>query len=155
EERCYGKAEGIPFRVATSVVEAHGEIWASGSAAVAHGNGSAFRSYDVPTNMSADLDGISALATASDGSLLVGFTQMGRGFGLQRLMQGAWQPLPMRGASAEQLGVMSLMFDRQKSLWIGTADQGLYRIRNGVVDHYGSADGLSSDMVRAVFEDRE
>jgi signal transduction histidine kinase/ligand-binding sensor domain-containing protein len=154
-ERCYGKADGIPFRVATALLEAHGEIWASGSAAIAHGAGSTFHAYDVPTKLSPDLDGIEALAMAPDGSLLAGFTQSGRGFGLQRFAEGAWQPLPMHGASSEQLTVMALLFDRQGSLWIGTADRGLYRLRDGAVDHYDSADGLSSDTVRALFEDRE
>ena len=45
--------------------------------------------------------------------------------------------------------------DRNHSLWVGTQSQGLYRIHDGVADHYGSANGLSGDTVRAIYEDKE
>jgi ligand-binding sensor domain-containing protein len=40
-------------------------------------------------------------------------------------------------------------------LWVGTAKRGVYRIYNGRTDHYGSADGLSSDAIAGFFQDRE
>ena len=45
--------------------------------------------------------------------------------------------------------------DRQGSLWVGTFNQGLYRIHGTDVDHFGSANGLSSDAVNHLFEDQE
>src|SRR5580704_11790153 len=41
------------------------------------------------------------------------------------------------------------------ALWVGTESHGLYRIHDGVADHYGKADGLSGDSVGAIFEDKE
>ena len=38
---------------------------------------------------------------------------------------------------------------------MGTIGNGLFRIRGKVVEHYGRADGLSSDSVNSLFEDRE
>ena len=48
-----------------------------------------------------------------------------------------------------------MAFDHQGSLWVGTLDKGLFRIRGNVVEHYGRADGLSGDSIFAFFEDRE
>jgi signal transduction histidine kinase/ligand-binding sensor domain-containing protein len=52
------------------------------------------------------------------------------------------------------LAVSSLHLDEKGSLWVGTANQGLYRIHGELVDHLGT-DGLSGDYVEAVLEDRE
>jgi signal transduction histidine kinase/streptogramin lyase len=57
--------------------------------------------------------------------------------------------------NGETLEVIALLNDRQKSLWVGTGNQGIYRIHDGDVDHYRSTDGLSSDLVGGFFEDRE
>ena len=38
---------------------------------------------------------------------------------------------------------------------MGTLGNGLFRIRGDVVEHYGRAEGLSSDFVNDLFEDRE
>ena len=45
--------------------------------------------------------------------------------------------------------------DRAGDLWVGTANNGLYRVHAGQADHFGSADGLSSDAVQSFFEDHE
>ena len=48
-----------------------------------------------------------------------------------------------------------MTFDREGNLWVASRGKGLYRIRGKVVDHYGRTDGLSSDAVNLLFEDRE
>jgi signal transduction histidine kinase len=40
-------------------------------------------------------------------------------------------------------------------LWVGTQDQGLYRVRGAEVEHFGRSDGLSSNSVVDFCEDRE
>ena len=45
--------------------------------------------------------------------------------------------------------------DREGSLWVGTEDNGLFRIHGNVVEHYGRTEGLSSDSVWGFLEDRE
>ena len=59
----------------------------------------------------------------------------------------------LRRKSASIVG--TLMFDRDGNLWVGTVGKGLFRIHGNVVDHYGPYEGLSSDSVCALFEDRE
>jgi signal transduction histidine kinase/streptogramin lyase len=65
------------------------------------------------------------------------------------------QPFAVPKLNGETLEVCTLLIDRQGSLWVGTLNQGLYRIHGADVDHYGSVNGLSSDSVNYLFEDRE
>jgi signal transduction histidine kinase len=51
--------------------------------------------------------------------------------------------------------IASLFIDRDQSLWMGTSNDGVYRVSGERVDHFRSSDGLTSNMVRAFFEDRE
>ena len=53
------------------------------------------------------------------------------------------------------LKVTALLIDRNRSLWVGTQNRGVYRIHENTVDHFGSLDGLSSDAVSRLFQDRE
>jgi ligand-binding sensor domain-containing protein len=45
--------------------------------------------------------------------------------------------------------------DRHNALWIGTEGNGIYRVHDGKVDRFRSADGLSSDSPDRFFEDRQ
>src|SRR6202020_906692 len=45
--------------------------------------------------------------------------------------------------------------DREGDLWIGTSGVGIVHLHEGRVDHFSSFDGLSSDSVNGIFEDRE
>ena len=54
-----------------------------------------------------------------------------------------------------KLRVESMIFDRDGNLWVGTEGKGIFRIHGNIVDHYGRTEGLSSDIVPALFEDRE
>ncbi len=50
-----------------------------------------------------------------------------------------------------------MLLDRDSSLWVGTLNQGIYRIQGNKVDHFRSSDGLSGDAVsvNGLFQDRE
>jgi len=48
-----------------------------------------------------------------------------------------------------------LLRDRDGALWIGTLDQGLLRVYQGTTTRFALKNGLTSDLVTALFEDRE
>src|SRR5260370_10758906 len=79
----------------------------------------------------------------------------GRGLGLQQLFQGVWKPFKRPGLDGSTLTVATLFIDREGALWIGTLQQGMYCVHGQRVEHFGSADGLSSDFVRKFYEDHE
>ena len=48
-----------------------------------------------------------------------------------------------------------LLRGHRGALWIGTTEQGLWRVQNGAVTHFSEENGLSGNLVSALFEDRE
>ncbi|MGA9134080.1 MAG: two-component regulator propeller domain-containing protein, partial [Candidatus Sulfotelmatobacter sp.] len=99
--------------------------------------------------------GIGALARGPDGALWAGILLAGPGRGLGRLTNGVFQPFVTPSFDGSKLAVHSMIFDRDGSLWVGSAGEGVFRITGNVVEHYGRAEGLTSNTVNSVFEDRE
>jgi ligand-binding sensor domain-containing protein len=101
------------------------------------------------------LSGIYDLQPERDGSVWVGMGISGHEGGLQHFTKGTWEPFVVKGFDSSRLVVQGLLLDSHGALWIGTLNEGLYRIHDGAVDHFGASDGLTSDLVIRVFEDRE
>ena len=71
-------------------------------------------------------------------------------------LRGAAQILfAVPGFDGSALSVTVLHLDRQGALWVGTYDQGIYRIHGSSVDRFDSTQGLSSDSIYGFGEDRE
>lgn len=153
--RCYGKADGIPPGTYTPLVEdGQSNFWLGSDTALVRWGPDSQRVYN-PSGLksNAGTAGVEALAVDPDGSLWVGMSRSG--LGLQRLAQGDWKPFRAPELNSSTLAVQTLLLDRNNALWVGTLKQGIYRIYGGKVEHFGSADGLSSDYVFKFFEDRE
>ena len=99
--------------------------------------------------------GVTSFATAIDGSVWAGMFPRGPDVGLQHLVHGAWKPFVTPALNSSTLSVSRLLSDSKNSLWVGTTDQGLYRICGDKVDHFDSKDGLSGDKVIQLYEDHE
>jgi signal transduction histidine kinase/ligand-binding sensor domain-containing protein len=155
--RCYGRDDGLalPFSV-TLAIDVLGNVWAAGGAMVSRWQTSSVDTY-VPAGLSPaeNFNGVVALAGRPDGSVWVGFVHAGRGGGLQQLAKGAWSPFIAPEFDGSTLKVTALLLDRDSSLWVGTLNQGIYRIQGNKVDHFRSSDGLSGDAVTGLFQDRE
>ena len=67
----------------------------------------------------------------------------------------AVKPFQTPTFDGSKVEVFAMTFDRDGNLWVASRGKGLYRIHGDVVDHYGRTDGLSSDSVNLLFEDRE
>ncbi len=98
---------------------------------------------------------MTALVPAPDASIWLGIGAPGPGLGLQHLVGGVWRTFSAAGLDGSTLSVMSLHIERDGALWVGTLNNGLYRIHGETVDHFGATDGLSGDSVVQIFEDRE
>lgn len=99
--------------------------------------------------------GVLALELEPDGSLLVGAGAKGRGDGLQQFLAGRWSEYRAGNIRGSEVSVTALLRDRDNGLWIGTADRGLLHVHNGSTDNFTEADGLSSNSIQALYEDRE
>jgi serine/threonine protein kinase/Tol biopolymer transport system component len=155
--RCHGTADGIPFPYAQPLFnDVHGNLWIGSSVGVCRWKSGNAKTYIVKALMRVQgLAGVSAIAPGDDGSVLVGMRQQGEKLGLQELREGVWRDYILPGLDGPGMHVSSLLRDREGDLWLGTANNGLYRVHAGHADHFGSADGLSSDAVQALYEDRE
>jgi signal transduction histidine kinase/ligand-binding sensor domain-containing protein len=155
--RCYRRADGTPFDHGDSVTEdAAGNLWVGSDTDLARWKSGSFSVY-APSGLksNAGIMGVAALAAAGDGSVWAGMSPRGPGVGLQHLVQGEWKSWVTTGFDSSDLRISALLMDRQGALWIGTPDQGIYRIYQDKIEHFQRAGGLSSDNVYNLFEDRE
>jgi signal transduction histidine kinase/ligand-binding sensor domain-containing protein len=156
--RCYGKSDGIPpFNVAVGLAEdAQGNFWIGGDTTLLRWKDGAKAIYQ-PSALKAcaGIGGILGLAVSHDGTLWAGIGKPGPGLGLERLVAGQLRPFVAPGLDGSTLNVFTLLLDHEGVLWVGTADQGIYRIYGSRVEHFGTADGLSSDWVTSFAEDHE
>src|ERR1700678_4187103 len=153
--RCFGKAEGITIHEATSFLpDGQGGFWIGGDTSLQHWKmGPASEIYS-PQNLQSNIGqtGITGLVEDSDGSLFVGIMAAGPGLGLERIRSGVLAPVVLPNFDGSKLIVHKLMEDSDKNLWIATYGNGIYRIHGQTVDHFGRADGLSSDTVNDLYE---
>jgi signal transduction histidine kinase/ligand-binding sensor domain-containing protein len=144
--RCFGKDEGVAIPTINAIAhDGSGGLWLGGPTALVHWRGGASETHPIQATAT-------SLARAADGTLWVGG---GPGLGLARLRDAAVKPFVSSALDGRGIGVTSLLHDRDGGLWVGTDEAGLFRIHQGVADHYQRTDGLSGDSVWALFEDRE
>jgi len=147
--KCFGKADGIQISAVNAVLaDGKGGFWLGGQGALVHWHGGVSETYPIKAS-------VGSLARARDGTLWVGMETEGPGLGLGQLKEGAVKPFVTPTFDGSKIEVASLMFDRGGNLWVGTDAKGLFRIYGNTVEHYGHAEGLSSQSVWDLFEDRE
>lgn len=153
--RCFGKAEGIPLTKALGLSkDKAGYLWIGGSDAVLKWRPLSSTVYESEWHpFDAYLTGVTAIAPDEDGSAWIGIFR--GGMGLRHLIGKVYQPLVTSLWDSRRAAVTDLLKDHHDALWVATANQGLYRIRNSEVEHFGAADGMSSDFVTKLFEDNE
>ena len=81
----------------------------------------------------------------------VGINRPGAGLGLEQLVKGQWRPFRLPNFDSQTLNVNALFLDRTGCLWVGTSENGIYRIHGHDVDHFDSRDGLSGDSINIIF----
>ena len=154
---CHGASEGIPFPFAQPLFgDAQGNLWFGSSLGVGHWASGEVKTFTLKALRGNDLlRGVTAITSGSDGLILAGVERTGRGLGLQQLTQSEWKDYSLPQLNGAQVSVTALLRDRNEGLWIGTANSGVYHVHAGRAEHFGAADGLSSDSVQSFYEDRE
>ena len=97
---------------------------------------------------SPDLSFIQTIAESSDGSLLLGT----RG-GVVRFRDGRFEVLADEGSGLSSNTVRALLVDRDDTIWAGTYDGGINRLREGKVSAITTKHGLFDNGVFAIVED--
>jgi signal transduction histidine kinase/ligand-binding sensor domain-containing protein len=157
--RCFGQPDGIACQNANAVVaDSSGSLWFGGSNALCRRS---LIETQTSTYLERQLDftgglpGVTSLASASDGSVWVGLAQSHNGLGLMRVTERGATNYVVPGFDGRGIDIVALMVDADNSLWVGTRTNGVYRIRGAKAEHFGGADGLSSETVLALYQDRE
>ncbi len=96
-----------------------------------------------------------AIALARDGSVWAGVSHPREGSLLLHMVNGVWHRQSVPGLNNRSSSISQMFVDPDDTLWIGTTNQGMYRVRGDSVDNYRSADGLSSDYVDGFMQDRD
>jgi signal transduction histidine kinase/ligand-binding sensor domain-containing protein len=151
---CYGKKEGNPGSYAFGLAEdSTGDIWFTGIVLHRLHQGSFTAYLNTPANAAGD--GVVSVVASPSGEVWAGLGVTGPQSGIQHLTHGKWASYIVPGFDGRAFPEPVLFIDKPQTLWIGTATNGLYHIHDGVADRYGKADGLSSNHVSALYEDRE
>src|SRR5215471_13853672 len=95
-------------------------------------------------------NGVQGMADGDNGSLLMST----RGE-VKRLVNGRVETAFRLPAAARRFQAPIMRRDRDGGLWVGTLGGGLVHEHEGRTDVFTHADGLSSDAISAVYEDRE
>jgi signal transduction histidine kinase/ligand-binding sensor domain-containing protein len=154
--QCFGKKDGIPVSYALGVTEdSLGNLWFGSSVLCRWRPGSSSTYFDdVLKNRQAG-QGVVDVAAGDSGTLWASIDGMGPQLGVRQYSAGKWTSYAVPGFDGATVRSHALFVDHNKTLWIGTENNGLFRVHDGVADHYGSADGLTGNSVVLFYEDHE
>jgi signal transduction histidine kinase/ligand-binding sensor domain-containing protein len=153
---CYGEADGIPVKYGLGLTkDSEGNLWFGSSALCRWRPGSA-STYLNEINKRPDAGyGVIDVATGPSGTVWATTDVAAPGLGVVSSSGGRWATYIVPGFDGSKVVSHTLFMDREHSLWIGTTTDGLYRVHNGIAEHYGTADGLSGGEIHLIYEDRE
>jgi ligand-binding sensor domain-containing protein len=100
-------------------------------------------------------DGVFDVVAGPSESIWAAVDGVGPDLGVRYYSNGKWAPYVVPGFDGTKVNSHALFVDRDNSLWIGTENDGLYRVHDGVADHFGITDGLSGNSVVLFYEDHE
>jgi len=154
---CFGPEEGVPLPAATGLaLDNSGTFWISGHAGLCKWKDGVSTTYfQKELDRQGSLMGVAALAVQNENHAWIGLQQPDGHLELREFDHGRWQSHRLPKAQGPPPSVGALFIDQQGILWIGTASDGIYRMSGDKIDHFSNADGLSSDAVVRLFQDRE
>jgi signal transduction histidine kinase/ligand-binding sensor domain-containing protein len=149
---CIGADDQMRIPTADALSEdAEGNLWVGAPDQLIRWRDGSFEAYMREQLEGRFVQSTSSIAAAVDGSVWAAIPR--EKFGVFRIARGLPQRASFRGI--DMTAVTRLFIDRDRSLWMGTREDGVYRVSGERVDHFSSEDGLSSSSVNGFFEDRE
>lgn len=155
---CFGDADGVPHvRYGLGLAEDQvGNLWFGGpvlSRWRPGSTGTTYMKYLEPLENAGQ--GVIDVAATRDGTIWATVDGIGPQMGVRYFSGGRWAPYIVPGFDGTKIRSHALFVDKDNSLWVGTENDGIYRLHEGIADHYGTADGLSGDSVSLFYEDHE
>ena len=145
---CYTTADGLPNLNVHSLFEDKlGNLWVGSLGGLCRWKKGNPRIYPLPESQGV----IRSIAEDGQGEILIA---TGHENSLQRFTHGELAPYSL-GSTGPRIRASAVLSDRNGGLWIGTFGQGIFHVNAGGIDRFSHADGLSSDVVFRLFEDRE
>ena len=156
--QCFNQADGIATHYAQKIVQdAEGFYWIAAGTLTRWKPGSKGTEYFAKELSAFGTGwGLQTILIDSDGSLLAGLTVTGPTAGLQRFKDHQWSAVRIPGFDGSKRSAQRLFRDSSGSLWIDPVmDPELVRLTDNRFEHFTPANGLTSDAVGAIIEDRE
>jgi signal transduction histidine kinase/ligand-binding sensor domain-containing protein len=144
---CFGTDDGLPGSGVTSIFQdREGTIWIGGVGGLSLWNKDRLTVVGRPNRFRF----VESIAQEPDGGIIVTTAERNR---IWRVAGGKIAPQPINAGISIYPNV--LLVDRDGGVWIGTLGQGIVHVNKKRIDRFTHIDGLSSDIVRCLFEDRE
>ena len=155
---CFGESNGVPrVRYGLGLTEdTAGDLWFGGPVLSRWRPGSTGTTYMKYLETLENTWGRSDRCCGNSGWNNLGY---GRRYwtanGGSAFSGGKWAPYIVPGFDGTKIRSHALFVDKDNSLWVGTENDGIYRLHDGIAEHYGTADGLSGDSIVEYYEDHE
>ena len=154
--QCYGKSDGIPVTYGVGLAEdSLGNLWIGSSLLCRWRPGSSETFFEEELKHQQGNPGVVDIVAGPSGTVWAALERTGPKLGLRYYADGKWTSYVAHGFDGAQVQAQSLFIDRDGALWIGTGSDGLYRIHNGIAEHFRAINGLSGDSVISFFQDHE
>ncbi|MET0657700.1 MAG: two-component regulator propeller domain-containing protein, partial [Steroidobacteraceae bacterium] len=153
--RCYGRPDGAPPTDGTSITGSlDGSVFVGTSVGVLRWKAGSLDEIG-PSGIDQYLGGVLAVLATPDGGLWAGLPRGAPKNSLQQFAGEKWKPNSNAQFNSSMQSITALHLEDGGALWLGTANDGIYRIHGDTLDQFRNEDGLSGKMVKRFMKDRE
>ncbi|WP_242187101.1 sensor histidine kinase [Sphingomonas sp. CARO-RG-8B-R24-01] len=151
--RCYGQADGLTCSGDYGITATSSSVlWVGGRKGVCSWlRGRPSATYNVGQGNAYAV----AMTVGPEDAIWAGVRAGGRSSGLWKHESGTWRRVAIPNVDNRTIDIWRMLSDSHGALWIGTRDNGLFRLAAGNSDRFDHRDGLGSDFVTDILQDYE